>query len=662
MGESAAARLSLSPVMLAAMTPVVAEPESTDDGGPQAGSEVGHVYRDHVDGSTRWYLPGFVLHPDDPDAAFAFTATQASRTASLSLGLDKIVPEDVQAAQQADSTVEFQEISLTEITATLVLHGKAPDGSDQEIRVPAPVSYLDNGIQVSAGLFGPNVILACTELLATGDISVEVNYSFQTWDFMVVDATGKPVFVDPFGAPSSDPQTPEEAAQNQNVAVRSTLSDQLTIDLGLKYAAPAYGGTYSLIVEGQSQVLSDPAMLSSFDVHESEYSELTSLGDVASTYPSLRSLYVGAVSGTVIAVPAAYGMVRTASGCAAECDAVVDTQPTAPSGCRFQMSFTLGPVVDPGDLARLANDLLTAPGLEGRSLHLTLPSDLDARTPPTFTSPVTSTAGWGVGVAPHTFLLNLSVTDDAQPAIVKTNLLLRQLAPQGTAPLLGRIAVRLDDFHQPPVLTDAILDLRTTSGSGELTLTMLGPGSWTVRNASGQALRTTRCTTHTPAGPAVTPYEATLSPGQTAPVSVAADTDQVLLDCTLALPDPITSQVINNYIAINAESVQQVHHWLSVNATGVPFADLGINAMEIAVALHDAPSISVPVLTLNPQHMVDSTAVDIPSVFTLTGLAATLTLTVTGGDPARVAAQSTVEHDFVENPIFVLTPDVIAAH
>jgi hypothetical protein len=660
-GDTASAGLMVSSTVAAALTPVVTAAQGVREG-PAMVSEVGNVYRDSSDDGLRWYVPGFTPTADDPDPLFSFTATPSSGTATLTLDLEKAVPEDVQAAQQADPALRFKEIPLSETTATLALRGRAEDGSEQDVEVPAQVFPSGTGMQVTVGgLSGPNVVLAYRELKSGGVAAIEVDLTYSVWDTALVDASGKPVDVDPFGG-RENAQTPEEAAQNRYVPVWNAISRRKTVELGDKFADPMiYNDLYTLVGDGGTQVIADADMLASFDVPDSEYREITELGDVASAYPSLRALYLGTGSGTVIAVPAAYGMVRTLNGCAAECDAVVDTQPTAASGCRFQLSFTLGPVVDPGDLARLTQDLLAAPGLQDhRPMKLALPSNLDARTASTFPSPLVSSVSWGVGVVPNTFLLNLAITDDAQPAIVKTNLILSQLAPRGTAPLLGRICLRLDDVYQPPVLADAILDLNTTSGSGELATAMVSPGNWTVRNCTALALRTTRCTTHTPAGLSTAPYDTTLAPGQTAPLTVPADADQVLIDCALALPTPVTTKVISGYLAVKAESVQQVHHALAVNATGLQFATLGITAMDIAITLNDAPALSVPTLTLDSEHTVDNTAVDIPVVFMVTGLAATLTITVTGGDPAKVAAHTTVTHDFIKQPIFVLTQDVIA--
>lgn len=659
--DTGAPGLVVSSTVAAALTPVLAASQGAGKG-PTMGSEVGNVYRDSSDEGLRWYVAGFTTTADDPDPRFSFTATQASRTGTLSLGLEKAVPEDVQEAQEADPALRFEEIPLNDITATLVLRTRTEDGAEDDVRVPAQVFSTDVGMQVTiGGLSGPNVVLAYRELTSGGAAAIEIDYTYSVWDAELVDASGKPVDFDPFGGRENG-QTPEEAARNHYIPIWNTISRRKTVELESKFADPLiYQDLYALVADGVTQVITDAGMLAAFDVSDSEYREITELGDIASAYPSLRALYLGTASGTVIAVPAAYGIVRTLNGCAAECDAVVDTQPSAASGCRFQLSFTLGPVVDPGDLAKLAQDLLAAPGLEGqRPMKLTLPSNLDARTASTFPSPLVSSSSWGVGVVPNTFLLNLAITDDAEPAIVKTNLILSQLAPQSTSPLLGRICLRLDDAYQPPVLADVILDLNTTSGSGELATAMESAGNWTVCNRTALALRTTRCTTHTPAGLNTAPYDTTLAPGQTAPLSVPADTDQVLIDCMLALPTPVTTKVISDYLTIRAESVQQVHHALAVNATGLQFATLGITTLDIAIMLHDAPAIPVPTLTLNSEHTVDNTAVDIPVVFMVTGLTATLTITVTGGDPAKVAAHTTVTHDFIKQPIFVLTQDVIA--
>ena len=108
--------------------------------------------------------------------------------------------------------------------------------------------------------------------------------------------------------------------------------------------------------------------LTTFTSTGTEYVQLSSLGDVPARYPSLTSVYLGRVSGTVVAVPAAYGIVHTSSGCEMSISAVVDTDSV--SGSQFQVSLTLGPIIDPCDLAQLSADVQGIP--EARNLRLTV--------------------------------------------------------------------------------------------------------------------------------------------------------------------------------------------------------------------------------------------------------------------------------------------------
>ena len=121
-------------------------------------------------------------------------------------------------------------------------------------------------------------------------------------------------------------------------------------------------------------------------------------------------------------------------------------------------------MVDPGDLARLAADLQALPSLAGRSLRLTLPTALDSKVPSVIqTSSATNPLFVG-GLVPNTFALAWDVVDGDLPAVAAANQLLEQFADPHAQTLVGRIAVKLDDAHQPPVQADLILDVGVTSG------------------------------------------------------------------------------------------------------------------------------------------------------------------------------------------------------
>ena len=671
--------VSISPPTLATVSPVVGTGGDAA-GTPLADSQQGSIFLDGGGGNLRWYLPAYQIVAD-PDINFHFLAQQSGvnaqgdpyNTASINIGLQQVVPDDVTAAQKANPALQFKEIPLSGMTITLQMSYHAGDGSLQQASIPATIGATDTRMLfIVDGLLGSDVIMAFNELTATGSATIKLIYSYVVVSVrellneppVSVPINNPPVLRNPpieVGNPRPpirlQPVAPNIVTpRNSDDAVyilRQLTQTSVSIPIGIKYAGPSYRQQFTVTAEGHSEVIVDAAQLKQFDVHESEYSELTVLGDIATKYPSFRALYLGAVSGTVVAIPAAYGIVRGTKGCAAECDAIIDTG--SDSGCQFNMSFTVAPIVDPTDFGRLALDLAAAPSLQGRQLHLTMPSDLDSRTPPTF-SPAIGNASIGVGLKPQTFLLTTSIKDDGStPAIVKANLFLHQLGTNDTSPLFARVAVRLDDAYPSPVFTQIILNLHNTSGSDDLAVDISNPPNASVRNCAPFGLATSNYATQNNTGLTVTPWQTTLAVGSTTPITISAGTTQLLIDRTLLLPDAITSAVLSQYLAVRAEDVQQVHHVLGINATGIDFPGLGITNINVSASLTNVTGIQIPALSLNPAHKVDNTTVNIPVNFAITGMPTTLTITVTSSNPGKVASQVSINHDFVDEPIFVLT-------
>lgn len=123
--------------------------------------------------------------------------------------------------------------------------------------------------------------------------------------------------------------------------VEVTDVEATTVPLGSSFAGDPFRSWYTITASGITRAIIDVGDLRNFATPRSEYRELTSLGPVPDRYPSLRSLYLGQVSGTVVAIPARYGIVRSSSGCLAQCDAVVDDSPTSLTGSRFEFLFTV---------------------------------------------------------------------------------------------------------------------------------------------------------------------------------------------------------------------------------------------------------------------------------------------------------------------------------
>jgi hypothetical protein len=606
-----------------------------------------NLYRDISDPNVEtdhptllWYWPSPILAPD-PDASFSFDVRQESaddkghpfNTATLIFAVRRTIDPDTRATLEQFPGARVQEaFPIVMPDVTLSLFSKGADGSFHEAEeVPGSASATADGWQLTFKLVGDQVRLALIDLTTPGVTPVVRANLYKRTEF----------------AFSYHP--PETTRQWV-----STTHDLL---IGEKFAASGYRSRYTVTSGGATRVIVNAQDLERFDVAQSEYQELTALGDVASRYSSLRALYVGLVSGTVVAVPAAYGIQRTPLRCEASCDALVDSGSALSTGCRFHLTFNITPVVDPGDLVRLSTDLQTAPTLPRGDWKIVLPSDLDRRTAPTFASPFVNAATFAVGTEPHTFIVAADIVDDSMPAVVKVNAFLKELSAAGPPPLVGQLAIRLDDAHTTPVMTSLILDLHTTGGDQELAVDTTQPHAISVHNLAPYDVQLTNYTSHTPQGFLTTPLDQVLTGGATATITVP-DGEQVLtVHRGLSLPDPMPPALLSHYVTFRTTDVQRIHHLLGVNATAVLGAS--VTALSVTITLRDAPEVLVPTLALDPTRPVDRATVDIPVQSALTGLDAAVTVAATFGAGAE-PRQISLTHDFLSSPILVLTPAQLA--
>jgi hypothetical protein len=237
-------------------------------------------------------------------------------------------------------------------------------------------------------------------------------------------------------------------------------------------------------------------------------------------------------------------------------------------------------------------------------------------------------------------------------------MLLQELSTSTTTALFGSLPIRLDDAYHVSVSANLFLNLHTTSGSDDIAVDAQNPGAPSVRNLAPFDLHLTHYAASTPTGLTIVPVEQTLASGRATTLQPPAGAGELLIDRRLALLDPLPASDLIRYVRVNAEAVPYIHHHLSINATGVPWSPPStppITKIEAQISLQQAPAIAVPTITLTAGQPVDGVALDIPVTSAVTGLLATVSLAVTGGDPTKVAPHETLTHDFVHEPILVLT-------
>ncbi len=669
---------------------------------PVLGTQNGSIFDDRDDQNVFWYLPA--LQPADPTSAFSFAATVGPQvdsagdpfdSATVSIPLAVVDPPDVVAARQANPASTYQVIPGASYDVTLAVPYVDGSGAAQTSSVSGAVSTQSDGtlLAVFPGLLGPTVVQQYVALTTVGGSTLVVGYSFEGWSHIVWPFLLNPVA--PAPAPVASAGLPMEPALPHPLPIRppipmlppipirppvpppippvlwvtATVRQAVTVALGTTYAQQQYRPLYTLTEPPATTArpivsVSDLIM---FTGAGTEYVQLSSLGDVPARYPSLTGVYLGQVSGTVVAVPAAYGIVHTSSGCEMSINAVVDTDSV--SGSQFQISLTLGPIIDPCDLAQLSVDVQGIP--EAGNLRLTVapPVGLAAAPQPTFSiSETVSNLVVADGQVPGTVDVSFVIADFQSdntviPAWVTINELILQLTSNLIPPpLLGSFGLKLDDAYPEPPQASFFLALTTTASSKDTTVT-IGPGGSsptpvTVTNQSPNDLLLLRLGLTTAAGQADQDLAQQVLPaGQAISISASQpEPSAAVVSTTLSVPSPFPRGALQSYVTVTAESVQQIEHQLTVNATAVDFAALGIVSITVQIALTALPAVVVPPLTLDPTSNVASATVTIPIGAALIGLSASLAVAVVMPDGSS-GGEGSLTTDFMTNPIFVLTPD-----
>jgi hypothetical protein len=141
------------------------------------------------------------------------------------------------------------------------------------------------------------------------------------------------------------------------------------LSLAQTFAAARYLVAYTVAVGSTTRLIFNHDDLATFDARQSQFEELTALGDVNERFPSIARLFVNRRSLGITAIPSRFVILRERSSCAAACTALLDSA-SATAGSKFQFSFTVVSDLNPVELADLAADV--SPRAETHGLGLTL--------------------------------------------------------------------------------------------------------------------------------------------------------------------------------------------------------------------------------------------------------------------------------------------------
>lgn len=681
---SAASPVRLAPATL--VTASVARLIDTTQSLPVANTQAGNVFKDRVAADTAWYLPAFQL-ADDVDPAFAFAATQAGvdeagnpfNRVTLTVGAKKVIPADVTAYKQQNPSVQLREIPLNALQPTLTTASQdSHTGATKQSTYPGTVAAAADGtLRLTFNtVLGVDAIVAY-ENLQDGGASIALSASYDVWR---ESRPPQPVFARPTPLPLEE-RPPAAVRPVQPVVgvrpmyvwqpyripsppagpppdyVQSSAAFDAALPLGTKYAGVGYTTGYTISAGAVTRVIANVNDLSHFNTRQSQFSEFTALGDVSQRYPSFDRLYIGALSRTIVVLPARYGIMRSADGTAAVCQALLDNSAGGREACKFQFAFVLGPVISPIELLNLSNEIAANPA--SHDCTVVLPAQLDAGRTATLATPFQTSVSYGPGAQAHTFSLTVEIVDDAGglPAVATANMLIKLLTAAVEPYLVGRMSIRLDDAYEHPVDADVVLNFNVTSGSNEIAFTAgAGAASVDLANTSPLDLDLTRYALVADSQTSVFPFEQKLPAKQTVslPASGADGNVQLLVDRTLALESPLTKAATARYLTLTVQDVQNVQYELGVVASGVNFKTLGIAKIDVHTTLTDLPQIAVPQFSLTDLNRSGNTTISLPIEYAMSALAGTVGFTVQPVNSQQPAVQFTLTNDFIEQPVLIL--------
>jgi hypothetical protein len=224
--------------------------------------------------------------------------------------------------------------------------------------------------------------------------------------------------------------------------------------------------------------------------------------------------------------------------------------------------------------------------------------------------------------------------------------------------LTGTVGLKLDDGYPSPVQSEVILNFAQTSGTDELSFSIdEAAGAIQLQNRSPFDLSVKRCALGIGQTITVVDLGQTIATGASAtiPLPVNHAGIAVVADAQLALPSPATKDDLARYLTFQVQDVQDTQFELAVNASGVDFDGKGIHHIDVQVTFPALPDIVPAPMALYKLHTADGTQVLIPIQNAVTQLLGTASFTVYYFDAAKQPAQFTLQNDFCENALLVVS-------
>jgi hypothetical protein len=434
------------------------------------------------------------------------------------------------------------------------------------------------------------------------------------------------------------------------------------------FASDRYQFAFTVTVGQTTRLIFHHDDLATFNSGQSEFEEVTVLGNINERYPSISQLFVSRLSREITIIPSRYVILREHGSCAAACQAVVDSASTT-GGSKFELTFTLVPDVNPTELLRLHEEINTRADMHGSPLKL--PTSINLASGSTLSTSFVSSFQYQAGPnTPNSIELFIEIKDQpgAQLAVASVNAFLTLLRRIHEPLLTGSIRLKLDEVFPTRIDVPVVLSFKATQ-RGDNTMEEFSlqvdeaNANVVLTSSSAFDLFVTRVALVGVQNTAIVNFNQVVQNGQSIGLPLPADHTnlKVFTDCELAIGDDTLSiPSFFKFFQFNAVDVQDTQYLFAVNAGEVGFQVKAIDRIEVDIILTSVSTVSIPPLLLLKERTSDSTHALVPIVQAVTTLDSSLLFTVHFLEQNKPPSRFTRQNDFVQHPIFLLNDiDVI---
>ncbi len=665
---------------------------------PDASTQNGNIFTDRFNKNLQWYLPGFVLS-SAPDA-FSFSAIQQDsndlsgnpwHTASIKLGLQKILPSDVSDFKSKNPSADLREIPLGELKVTLTIPYKDDNGADMIKTFSGAITSTDGSYQaIFDNILGTYVIMAYRCLTTTVGAQILLSASYDVWKPKQIStmypATQLSTFqlIRPVAPVAAQPaplmanrmvfqkvnlQGADDAATQTNPnndyeSAKIYLNN--TVAIGKTFSMDVYQTKYTVTYQSKTKIIINVDDLKDFNIKQSEFTELKTID--LSRYPSVQKLYLGTLSGKIVVIPWEYVILREGGRFDATCFARVDTSYSsqAASNCKFEFAFTVAPKISPIELNQLFVEINNLQDLKKySSLSLTCPNSLNISEASTLSNTLLANSSCKISGAqnPKWFSVSVEIANNngGSTAIADANEFIQALCLTQTYPS-STVSFKLDDNFNSPVNSNVILNFHENIGTGLDGAPDETGQNITVTNTSAFNYVLQRYAFLCGSQLLISSFNQNLASQQSLSIPLPAGqaVNDFFIDYVLDIAGPISKKDIDKYLYFYAQDIQNSQYQISVH-TNCDFDKNNVAFIGVVITVPSLPQI-VSKFNLYKDSVSGSSAIVIPIQNAISSMKSSILFTVNFTDTSKAPRQFTKEYDFIaDGPLYNLTNEDIAA-